>query len=345
MPTTLTLSEAVPLAQAFASHIASSRNIRTLAIKGPVFAAHGLRPSRVSSDADVMVDPARFEEFCTALLESGWRERFIRQMPHVLPLHSRTFLHPEWPCDIDAHYYYPGFFGDAQQTFEEMWRSRVDVEIAHTRVPAQSRAGSAVIGALHALRHPRSNRHADEHDHIVRAVTSALDARERDDIRRLVEVGRAQEVLATFLRGIGLGPSRNDLTPGERRQWTFYRETHDDGATGAWLMAVRDAPWFMKPVLLARALFPTADEIRRSLPSPSTSWREVWAYRKARWNRGRVAIMRAWTASRSAQDGETSSPYVTPDITGYAGAAVGRPDGSDLRIPDGDRNQAGRCRR
>lgn len=337
MPTTFTLNEAVPLAQALAARIAISRNIRTLAIKGPVFEAHGLRPIRVSTDADIMVDPARFEEFCAAMIESGWRERFIREMPHVLPLHSRTFLHPEWPCDIDAHYYYPGFFGDVQQTFEEMWRSRVHIEVAHSLVPAQSRAGSAVIGALHALRHPRSPRHAEEHRHIVQAVSRALDAGEREDILRLVEVGRAKEVLSTFLHALQLGESSYDLSPSERRQWAFYRETHDDGATGAWLMAVRRAPWYAKPVLIARALFPTAEEIRKTLPSPGISRREVWTYRRARWNRGRVAITRAWAASRAGKGNGLETGGATPDGDSHAGRVDHQPGLYDVALQESER--------
>ncbi|MBO9704835.1 MAG: nucleotidyltransferase family protein, partial [Arthrobacter sp.] len=130
----LPMSSATPLAYAMVDRLARTNGIRVLAIKGPVLAAMGLRPRKVSSDADILVEPDRMAELCAVLESKGWRDREVRFSPSILDPHSRTLIHPEWPCDIDVHSYFPGFFGPAEDVFDVLWEGRVSVSMANVAV-------------------------------------------------------------------------------------------------------------------------------------------------------------------------------------------------------------------
>ncbi|HTN56253.1 MAG TPA: hypothetical protein VLZ82_08705, partial [Microbacterium sp.] len=67
-----TLTEANELAHALLARIGQDHGIRTLSIKGVVADRYQLRRPRVAADADVIVDPARFDEFCRALSQHRW---------------------------------------------------------------------------------------------------------------------------------------------------------------------------------------------------------------------------------------------------------------------------------
>ena len=94
------MAAATPLAYALVSRLAVVLNIRALAVKGPVLEHFGLRGYKVSGDADVLVDPDDFETFCSAIESLGWGERQVRFSPSILVPHSKTYIHPDWPCDI-----------------------------------------------------------------------------------------------------------------------------------------------------------------------------------------------------------------------------------------------------
>ena len=72
--TPLHLDEANELLTAWAQRLAEARGIRLLAIKGRVLGDDGLRPPRTSADVDILLDPARFDDFCDAAVAAGWEE-------------------------------------------------------------------------------------------------------------------------------------------------------------------------------------------------------------------------------------------------------------------------------
>src|SRR3954451_764135 len=152
--TELALTEAVPLAHAGGGRGARGHDVRVLVIKGPTAMAQGLRAERVSLDVDALVDPARRGVLAAALAELGWLDENPYTSPTVLPMHSLTHRHRRWPCELDLHDRFPGFFAEPQDVFEHLWSRRSAVEVAGREIPCPDRAGQALVLALHALRDP-----------------------------------------------------------------------------------------------------------------------------------------------------------------------------------------------
>lgn len=294
----LSTAEAVPLAHALTARIGRQNDIRVLSIKGPTLRTHDLRRRSVSADADVMVDPKHYERFCALLEAAGWIERAARQVPQVLPLHSRSFIHPWWPCDIDVHHYYPGFFGDRLVIFERLWRNRVEVPLANYPIWAPDRPSSAVISMLHAMRHPSSVSHQQELDEVVTAVAATFTEQEREALAELVRLGRAQDVLRPALDRLHLPLANSDLDARERRLWEYYCQTVDDGATGGWLLAVREASLLRKPGVFVAAVYPSAAELRKDLATKDLS---MWGLAKFRLRRLALGIRALPGALRASQ--------------------------------------------
>ena len=64
--------EALELATAWLDYTAVSHGIRSLTIKGDTLARFDLRSPRVSSDVDVLIEPAGFDDYQALLRQSGW---------------------------------------------------------------------------------------------------------------------------------------------------------------------------------------------------------------------------------------------------------------------------------
>jgi hypothetical protein len=297
--TNLSKAQAVPLAHALIDSICRAEGLRSLAIKGPTLAFHGLRAPRISSDSDVLASPADYESLCEALRSRGWAEKATREVPGALPSHSCSLGHPSWPVDIDIHWYYPGFFGQPQDTFDVLWGQRVSATLANQPVWITGRAGSAVISALHSQRHPRSPSHTREFLNLISVLGQSLPASERQEILALARVGRAQNVLAHFLAQLGIDEAENDLTASELRLWAYYRATHDDGATSGWLLAIGAAPWHRKPAVIARALLPNPRELRAERELAGVGAAGLLGFYVRRFRRGFSALPAAATAARA----------------------------------------------
>ncbi|MFD5213444.1 hypothetical protein [Microbacterium sp. NPDC058345] len=284
------LSEANELAHALLAQIGRDTGIRTLSIKGLVADRYRLRRPRVAADADVMVDPARFDEFCALLNERGWHLRVEREVPSLLGPHSVTFIRDDWPNDIDAHVRFPGFFADDQAVFDRLWRTRGEMEVAHVEVNVPSRGASAVIAALHAVRYSRSLRHAGEFEQVAHLLEHDFSAEDRDEFVDVARVGRAQWVLRELFERIG-HPFEVDVDARRQRLWSTNRATVEDGAAVSWLNSLAAAPWHRKPAVLVRAVWISRAEIPRNDAERMPTVGEAWAHRMLRWRRGTVSLM------------------------------------------------------
>ena len=183
----LALTEAVPLAHALVARVAGDHDVRVLFIKGPAAAEQGLRPHRGSVDVDVLVDPRQRGLLAAALDELGWVDENPYLSPTVLPQHSLTHRHESWPCELDLHDRFPGFFADPQAVFETLWLRRTTVRVAAQDIPAPDRAGHALVLALHSLRDPHdTSRQIDLHD-LEQRLAGDLTA---DDLRDLAGLAR-----------------------------------------------------------------------------------------------------------------------------------------------------------
>lgn len=230
--------DAVLLGHALVAREASRLGIAALLIKGPL--AHDLkvRRRRRSADVDVLVRPTDRSTLCEALVEKGWRARPTGGGPRFFALHSETMYHPQWPCDIDVHDSYPGFFADPAHVFDELWSDRREHCVGGVEVWSPSPEASALILALHALRNDRDLRSDNELDDVIefaKATPGRIEA-----MQDLAREARATEALEPIWDRLGCAVAR-DLTERERRAWDLVRRSPEDSSILHWIVAVQDA--------------------------------------------------------------------------------------------------------
>ena len=299
MPTTdLRLDEANELLAAWVCARADEHGIRALIIKGRPLADDGLRAARVSADVDLLVEPARFEQYCDALLDAGWQEFPSTFASEHFTLHSRTYRKPGWPNSLDVHSEYPGFLRGPDAAFEALWAGRRTSEFAHRACPVPSRAANALILALHSLRgtHQQS-RHRDELDQVSRASFSD---RARAELAALAASTGASLPLRDLLAEWGVDVAVDADLVGSPGELEWRRKTAEaQGAAASWWMLLRRAPWRDKPEVVRRALWPSRDDFAKDHPEvPDRPWPQLQA-RVARWGRGlRRAPVALWALRR-----------------------------------------------
>jgi hypothetical protein len=294
----LHLTDATLLAHSLGSLVGQELSVRVLSIKGPAADHHALRPARISVDADLLVEPAQFRVFCAALEARGWHERVARSTPSILEPHSRTYIHPEWPCDIDVHERFPGFFASPGAVFDELWSRREALTIGNAVVAIPSLSASAVIGALHALRNMSDPRHSGEWRAVLDALNSRFSYNQRMDFLRLAEVGRARWVLRDAIAEMSVGPVENDLEPDEAEAWTSNLRFGSSGGAVGWIMALRQKTLAERALLLVRAVWVPKELVPRNEESARLSTTEVLRYQMVRWQRGVRATARYLAARR-----------------------------------------------
>ncbi|RLK48003.1 nucleotidyltransferase family protein [Microbacterium telephonicum] len=283
--TTLRLDEANELLTAWAQHRARERGIRLLVLKGRPLSDDGLRAARVSADVDVLVEPARFDEYCAVVLDAGWEEFPSTFASAHFTLHSRSFRKNGWPNSFDVHSEYPGFLRDRVAVFEALWDGRREAAFAHQPCDIPSRAANVLVLALHSLRGTHTQeRHRAELQHLQAA---SFTADERQAIGEVAERTGAATAIPAFLEGIGVAVATDpDLARGAAaREWR-RKVAEADGAAASWLLLVARAPWREKPVIVARALWPSRRDFAINHPEiPDRVWPQLHG-RLARLGRG-----------------------------------------------------------
>jgi len=257
------MASATPLAYAMVDRLAAKHGIRVLAIKGPVLAELGLRPQKVSSDADILVEPEKLSALCAVLEAQGWKDREVRFSPSILDPHSRTLIHLHWPCDIDVHSYFPGFFGPAAEVFDELWSGRITVTLANLRIQTPSRVANGVVALLHLQRNSPDARENTYHRVLMDALLETDGEAQRAELVRLAEVGRFRRILEQELRVLGLEGPFDDVSDRDLARWEINRKTHAEATTGSWLYAIRTAAGWSKLAVFVKAVYPSAEELRK----------------------------------------------------------------------------------
>lgn len=261
--TLLRIQDAVPLATALSQYVAHAAGIRSLVIKGPLAARHGLRtPGRASQDVDLLVEPARFDDLIAAFASYGWAPRPSPDFPLMLELHSRTLIHPAWNCDIDIHHYWPGFIGDATDAFEALWRRRERVAIAEVEVDTTGTADTALVLALHSLREAG---YRDAQSPQMRDYAYLRERLRGDAVlaRAVLESATDTGALQTarpLLLDLGFRIIEDTEPSEELRRWQLH--VHARHRMTAWLLELRGATLRQKLRVVRRAVFPTATELR-----------------------------------------------------------------------------------
>lgn len=292
---------AVELLAAAVNDFAELHGIRILTIKGRVLADQGLRAVRGSSDVDVLVDPSAFERLWAILRSSGWTDRdraVLVDLPRegtVLAPHARTLEHPQWPCHLDLHRYYPGFLNPAQDVFDTLWEARTTIDLAHRACPVPGVADHWLIAALHATRSRDAGQLADLEERATpRLSTDLSDLAERAHLTGAA--GPLRETLRD-LTGVTV-----TLTPEADRLTALWRrriESPDDlpetlaeqFAGASWSTRVRLAARKLVPSpRFAQAFFGVADDpisllrfyLHRIVTAPVKLFRILAASRRRR---------------------------------------------------------------
>jgi hypothetical protein len=285
----LALAEAVPLAHALVARAALDHDVRVLFIKGPVAAEQGLRPRRPSVDVDVLVDPMRRGLLAATLDDLGWVDENPYHSPTVLPQHSLTHRHESWPCELDLHDRFPGFFADPQAVFEALWVRRTTVRVAGQDVPAPDRSGHALVLALHSLRDPHEQlRQVDLHD-LEQRLVGELGAAELRDLAGLARTLGAADTAAPFLRAVGAPPiGLGSTSASDLRAWRLRTEPSDSTAV-SWVEELRHLPPRAWPRYLWYAAFLSDHELRMADPDLPDDRKALARARLRRLRRGLAA--------------------------------------------------------
>jgi hypothetical protein len=304
--TELLLTEGVPLAHAAVDRVARDHDVRVLFIKGPTAVAQGLRSDRISLDVDALVDPARRDVLAEALSDLGWADENPYTSPTVLPMHSLTFRHPKWPCELDLHDRFPGFFAEPQVVFETLWARRTTVEVATRQIPCPDRTAQALVLALHSLRDPHDLAKLSEMDDVAERVRRTADAADLRDLADLARELGAADTAAPFLAAVEApAVGRGSTTSSDLHAWKLRTEPADATAV-SWVAELRTLPKRSWPRYLWYAAWLSEHELRMADPSLPP---------------GRVALLRA--RGRRLRRGIAALPGAVRDVRHLARSGRG----------------------
>lgn len=301
--TALAAEEAVELAHAWAHQLAQSVGARALFIKGPALHRLALRAQRSSLDIDVLTSPDDFARVCDALEAAGWRERDLTFLMTNAPNHSRSFIHPEWPCDIDVHSSYPGFLADPGEVFDLLWQRRTSMIFATVECPVPDRPSSALFLALHSLRSTASQ--GRNREELAQLAAAPFTPEEQEQLSALAAQTGSTEPVRTVLATLGIrasAPSR-PLNHEALHTWRLQAEVVDTASgTARWLQALRATPMARRPAVLRQAIWPSDHDLLLTRPGLADSPRARNAARRQRLLKGIAALPRvvqaAWKSRR-----------------------------------------------
>jgi hypothetical protein len=264
--------ESVPLLTAWVSRLGGELGIPTLVIKGPLMTIQGLRSERSSGDADVWVDPVRFDDLVAALEGFGWYRVYTEARHTILPQHSATMRHDKWACELDVHDRIPGFFADPAETFELFWGRRTRGVLAHADVLTPDRVANAAILAVNLMRAHRPGSPMTELEPLA-AVVRAFDVDEREDFASVVAASGGNHTVGPFLRLTDI-PAEPGYAGSAQDQedWRVLVTTQHAPST-EWMVALRRARPWQWPGLAWRAFWLNEKEIRLVEPqAPPGRW-------------------------------------------------------------------------
>lgn len=294
----LTSSEAAPLIHLLINTVAARTDSRVLAIKGLVLAHHGLRAPRISGDVDAIVHPADLDRFVAGMAAAGWVANATTTTPKLLEYHSVDLTNDHWPMSIDLHSYFPGFLAPADEVFDRLWARRTEFEQAGRPVLATDLVGSAVVAALHYLRHPAHKQAALETLAELASPHLAPDSQNAADLLALARDTGCVRPLSPFLDRLGL--STTPVHPSEETGYEQWRRATTADPRMAWWLEFRALPIHRRPAFLWYALMLKDDEMR-TYHGDRTASTPLWRLRVERWKRissHLVAVTRQRVAAR-----------------------------------------------
>jgi len=295
------------LAALVAAHACGDRPY--LYIKGLSSSIHGLRHERVSADADVLVNPASEQGVVIALQQVGWMPRTSSRAGHELVTHSTSFVHPQWPVDIDLHREFPGLLAQPEDVFKALFNRRIHIEVAGNRLTIPDRAGATLIQVAHSLRTLSQNpRHREEYLYLIDFVVPSLSRAQRADVVSLAAQIGALDTLRPFLEKLGV-PLPDPTPPGVNPALDEWRaRVAADGVVGAQaLIAARRLAWYKRPAAMWHIIWPSERDFRIDHPEVAPGRGPLLRARFARFGRGLRQIPAILRGRRQARRGITET--------------------------------------
>ena len=297
------LHEGIALAHALVAEAASQLGARVLFIKGLSLTFLGLRPPRTPADVDVLVHPEDFEAVCERLEDWGWHVRVARVGALPGEHHSATYIHPEWPCDLDVHLWFPGFLAPGAEVFDALSGRAVNMPVAGTSVRVADRLGAVLVMATHSLRStPENPRHASELRNVVELVSS-WEGEARTELAALASATGCAQSLEPFWRRLGMAvPEDHPAVPGHAlAEWRRVTEGRNSAAR-TWLHhAFADGPARVLPRVWYALWLP--EDVMRGGRYVPPGRRALNRARAQRLVRGILGLPRAlWIARRGGDN-------------------------------------------
>ncbi|PWJ24448.1 putative nucleotidyltransferase-like protein [Branchiibius hedensis] len=260
---TLPLAAAVSLGHALVADVAEELHLPALFIKGVVAVQQGLRAEDyVPGDVDVLCAADRAPELIDALAARGWRRRPESSAHARFVTHSTALLHPDWPCDIDVHTRFPGFFADPDVVFEALWEHRERHEVAGVELWGPDYPAHALIVLLHGLRTPTLAKNAGEVTSSTGRFAAMSDA-ERTATRDLIHRTGASEVVAAELNPLGW---QIEVPARPSAQFARWKLNSGPTNTEGWLVAIAEASGTTRLRLIYRAVLPSREDLLIDYP-------------------------------------------------------------------------------
>lgn len=203
-----------------------------------------------------------------------------------MPLHSATFRHRLWPCEVDVHHYFPGFLAPADVVFEALWDRRDLTLIAGCDVACVDRVAHAGLAALHYLRGGRTCdvRRLCE---VIRRDWTATDLADLADLA--VAIG-SDVTLSPLLVAVEAPVRRGTaMSPADYEAWRLRVDVSGVLAL-PWLLELRRLSWSRRPVFLWVALASDEHALRRGSPDLPPGRRALVGARVRRIRRGLRAL-------------------------------------------------------
>ena len=198
----------VRLAHAVVQRVAESEDIALLHLKGPALLP-GLRPAgRLSSDADVLVDPDQVAALRAALSARGWSPATSAQGSPFG--HAENWWHPAWGM-VDVHRSWPGTTVGPRATFDGLADDSTYVDIGHVACPVPSRVAQIFVLLLHGARS-------------VSPSDKALAWDAQDDATRSAVIALADRLGAEVAMSAALGDLDAHKNSSDYDLWRFYRD-------------------------------------------------------------------------------------------------------------------------
>ena len=225
---------------ALAIRVAQKCGARCLVIKGPTLHVQGLRDRTHSGDVDLLVDPARVDEFVQAMTAWGWRLRPNPMRDTPLP-HSHTLVPQTWGCEIDAHFRIPGIAAQPQDAFESLWSQTVERTFAGVRGFTPNPAAHALIQALTLARPAPGAKAQPLHEGAVEVLRrGATDATLRLAVELQAHGALQKELRAVFTaEQVPVAPPPND--------WVWLSQPNP---ARVYAEVLKATPWRQKPSVL-----------------------------------------------------------------------------------------------